>query len=39
MITVGETAVAVTVGLVVSFGVAEVSLCDPVPIELIAETR
>lgn len=39
MIAVGDIAVAVTVGVVVSFGVAETSLCVPVPTELIAETR
>lgn len=39
MIAVGDIAVAVTVGVVVSFGVAEVSLCEPVPIEFTAETR
>jgi hypothetical protein len=38
IIDVGETAVAVSVGFVVSFGVAEASLGELVPAEFIAET-
>jgi hypothetical protein len=38
-IEVGETAVAVSVGVVVCCGVADVSLGVPIPTELIAETR
>jgi hypothetical protein len=39
VIDVGETAVAVSVGVVVSFGTADASVEAPVPIALIAETR
>jgi hypothetical protein len=38
MIDVGDTAVAVSVGAVVSFGVADVSLEEPAPTEFIAAT-
>lgn len=39
VIDVGEIAIAVSAGAVVSFGVADASLEGPVPTELIAETR
>jgi hypothetical protein len=39
VIAVGETAVAVSAGAVVSFGVADASLAEPVPAALIADTR
>jgi hypothetical protein len=39
VIDVGDTAVAVSVGLVVSFGVADASLGELVPAEFIAEIR
>ena len=36
---VGDMAVAVSAGAVVSFGVADASLEEPVPAALIADTR
>lgn len=39
VIDVGDTAVAVRAGAVVSLGIADASLEGPVPAELIAETR
>ena len=38
-IVVGVVAVAVSVGLVVSFGVVDASLLGPIPAEFIAYTR
>ncbi len=39
VIEVGDTAMAVSAGAVVSFGVADASLEEPVPAALIADTR